>query len=61
MKAIVEEVLVKKPDYGVVIFDHTGVDYADKSRWGDADIKVVDASQIVLELDVIADNTCEPH
>uniref|UniRef100_A0A7J3Z7J7 ATP-binding protein n=1 Tax=Ignisphaera aggregans TaxID=334771 RepID=A0A7J3Z7J7_9CREN len=55
VKAIVEEVLQKKPDYGVVIFDHTGVDYADKSRWGGADIEVVDASQIVLEPDVIAD------
>jgi DNA helicase HerA-like ATPase len=55
VKAIVEEVLVKKPDYSIAIFDHTGVDYADKSRWGSVDVEVVDASQIVLEPDVIAD------
>lgn len=51
-KCIVEEVL-RCTDYSVVIFDHTGIDYADKSRWG-VDVDVVDASKIVLDLDVIA-------
>jgi DNA helicase HerA-like ATPase len=55
VKAIVEEVLKKKSEYSVVIFDHTGVDYADKSRWSNAHVELVDASQIVLEPDVIAD------
>lgn len=57
VKAIIEEVLRKAPNYRIVIFDHTGVDYADLSRWTgfENSISVIDSSNIVLEPDVIAD------
>ncbi|MCI4436617.1 MAG: ATP-binding protein [Ignisphaera sp.] len=55
VKAIVEEVVRKKPEYSLVVFDHTGVDYADNSRWGNINVEIIDASQIVLEPDVIAE------
>jgi len=51
-KCIVEEVL-RCTDYSVVIFDHTGIDYTDKSRWT-VDVDVIDSSRIVLDPDIIA-------
>ncbi len=60
VKAIVEEVL-RKTDYGVLIFDHTGVDYADESRWRcvarELGIKpvVIDGSRIILDPVTIAE------
>lgn len=53
-KCIVEEAL-RFTDYSVIVFDHTGVDYADRSRWSpDIDVEVVDASKITLDPDVIS-------
>ncbi|NPA96281.1 MAG: ATP-binding protein [Crenarchaeota archaeon] len=53
VKAIVEEVLLKT-GYSVIVFDHTGVDYSDPSRWGRVraagiEPKIVDASRIILD------------
>lgn len=53
VKAIVEEVL-DKTDYKVLVFDHTGLDYSDSSRW-DGNVNVIDGSRIVLTPDVISD------
>jgi len=46
VKALVEEVL-EKTNYSVVIFDHTGVDYADPSRWRIVP-EIVSGTEIVL-------------
>ena len=53
VKALVEEVLAKT-SYGILIFDHTGVDYSDPTRWGFTP-RVVDGSRLVLTPDVIAE------
>ncbi|MEM4656473.1 MAG: ATP-binding protein [Acidilobaceae archaeon] len=54
VKAIVEEVLTKT-NYKIIIFDHTGLDYSDISRWSNINVELVDASKIVLDPDVIAE------
>ncbi len=54
VKALIEEIY-DKTDYSIVVFDHTGVDYADPERWGGREVKVVDASKIVLYPDTIAE------
>lgn len=51
-KGIVEETL-NVTDYNVIIFDHTGVDYADKRRWNTM-VEVLDSSKIVLDPDVVS-------
>ena len=57
VKAIIEEVLRKVPNYKVIIFDHTGVDYADLSRWVGLEdlVTVIDSSKIVLDPDIITE------
>lgn len=61
-KAIVEEAL-RLTDYSVVIFDHTGRDYVDATRWGPlgpaAGLEVIDASELILGIDVIAEMLAE--
>jgi len=52
VKALVEEVLAKT-DYKVLVFDHTGLDYSDSSRWN-ASVNFIDGSKIILTPDVIA-------
>lgn len=51
-KCLVEET-IKWTDYSVIIFDHTGIDYTDASRWS-LKLEVLDASKIVLDPDVIS-------
>ncbi len=53
VKGLVEEVL-SKTSYSVVIFDHTGLDYSDLSRWG-FNASLVDGSKIILDPDVVSD------
>ena len=53
VKALVEEALAKT-DYKVIVFDHTGLDYSDPSRWGGS-VNIVDGSRIALTPDVIAE------
>ncbi len=50
VKALIEE-LLSKTRYKVLIFDHTGVDYADPQRWRAVGIEpeIIDASRIVLD------------
>ena len=49
VKALIDEV-IEKTGWSVIVFDHTGVDYA--PYWPD---KTVDASSIVLDIDTIAE------
>ncbi len=58
VKALIEEIATKT-GYSIVVFDHTGVDYADPSRWSIQGIEIVDASQIVLDIPVVANLLCE--
>jgi len=55
VKALVEELLTKT-SLSVLIFDHTGVDYADTRRWESVGVEptVIDASRIVLDPSIIA-------
>jgi len=53
VKAIIEEVLLNT-SYSVIVFDHTGVDYSDPSRWSRVrslgiEPLIVDASKIILD------------
>jgi len=50
VKALIDEV-IKKTGWSVIVFDHTGVDYA--PYWPD---KTVDASSIVLDIDTITED-----
>ncbi len=58
VKALVEEIYAKTR-YSVVIFDHTGIDYADPNRWNGFQLDIIDASRIVLEPNVIAEAIIE--
>jgi len=58
VKAIVEEVLAKTT-YSVIVFDHTGMDYADPARWQGLEPTVISARRFVLDLDVIAEIMAE--
>ncbi len=57
VKAIVEEILAKT-DYKVLVFDHTGLDYSDPSRWS-ASASIIDGSRVILTPDVIAEMLAE--
>ncbi|MEM1541905.1 MAG: ATP-binding protein [Ignisphaera sp.] len=53
VKGIIEEI-IKVTNYSVIVFDHTGIDYVDKSRWSINYIEVVDVSKVILDPDVVA-------
>ncbi|MDM7274759.1 MAG: ATP-binding protein [Thermoprotei archaeon] len=53
VKGLVEEVL-SRTSYSVIIFDHTGLDYSDLSRWG-FEASLVDGSRIILDPDVVSE------